>query len=101
MRDAADARSLEVRLRWLSVMVVMAFASALLAGTILHLAAPGGHASTSLLRVGLILLMSAPAVRIGIGVAERVRLRDWTFVLMIVVVILELSLVLWRAAART
>lgn len=101
MREAVDRADLEVRLRWLTVTVVVAFGVALLAGTVLHLASPGSALSVRLLQAGLVLLMAAPAVRILIAVAERSRRQDWPFVLMTLVVILELAIVLWRAAATT
>jgi hypothetical protein len=101
MREALDAADLEVRLRWLTLTVVVSFGVALLAGMVLHLASPGSALSVRFLQTGLVLLMTAPAVRILIAVAERIRRQDWPFVLMTLVVILELAIVLWRAAAAS
>jgi len=101
MRDAVANADLEVRLRWLTVTVVAAFGMALLAGAILHLASPGSALSVRFLQTGLVLLMTAPALRILIAVAERIRRQDWPFVVMTVVVVLELAIVLWRAAAKS
>ncbi|HVJ26644.1 MAG TPA: DUF1634 domain-containing protein [Vicinamibacterales bacterium] len=101
MREAVDAADLEVRLRWLTLTVVVSFGVALLAGMVLHLASPGSALSVRFLQAGLVLLMAAPGVRILIAVAERIRRQDWPFVLMTLVVILELAIVLWRAAAAS
>src|SRR5918993_502790 len=101
MGEAVDRSDLEVRLRWLTLTVVVAFGAALLAGTVLHLASPGSPLSVRFLQTGLVLLMTAPAVRILIAVAERIRRQDWPFVVMTLVVIFELAFVLWRAAAAT
>ena len=101
MREVVDAADLEVRLRWLTLTVVVSFGVALLAGMVLHLASPGSALSVRFLQAGLVLLMTAPAVRILIAVAERIRRQDWPFVLMTLVVILELAIVLWRAAAAS
>lgn len=101
MREAVERGDLELRLRWLTVTVVVSFGVALLAGTVLHLVSPGSALSTTLLQTGLVLLMAAPALRILIAVAERVRRQDWPFVVMTMVVIVELAIVLWRAAAKS
>lgn len=101
MREAIEGADLELRLHWLTVAVVVAFGLALLAGMLLHLASPGSALSVRFLQTGLVLLMTAPALRILIAVAERVRRQDWRFVVMTLVVILELAIVLWRAAAKS
>lgn len=100
MRDAIGRNDLEVRFRWLTLAVVLLFGGALLTGAILHLVSPNSALSRTLLQAGLIMLMSAPAVRILIAVAERVRRQDWPFVVMTLVVIAELAIVLWRAATK-
>ena len=101
MREAIERADLEVRLRWLTVTVVVSFGLALLAGMIAHLVSPGSALSIALLQTGLVLLMSAPAVRILIAVAERIRRQDWPFVLMTVAIVLELAIVLWRAGTKS
>jgi hypothetical protein len=101
MREAIERGDLEQRLRWLTVTVVVSFGVALLAGMIAHLLSPGSALSIALLQTGLVLLMTAPAVRILIAVAERIRRQDWPFVLMTVVIVVELAIVLWRAATKT
>ena len=101
MREAIDRNDLEVRLRWLTLAVVISFGGALLAGTILHLVSPGSALSRTFLQTGLVMLMFAPAVRILIAVAERLRRQDWPFVVMTLVVVVELSIVLWRAATKS
>ena len=101
MREAIENADLELRLRWLTVTVVVSFGVALLAGMILHLVSPGSAPSIALLQTGLVLLMTAPAVRILIAVAERIRRQDWPFVLMTVVIVLELAIVLWRAGTKS
>lgn len=101
MRKEVDPASLEVRFRWLSVTIVVAFGAALMAGTILHVLAPNSAISLGFLHTGIIMLMTAPALRIVIAVAERVRRRDWTFVVMTVIVVIELAIVMWRAASKS
>jgi maltodextrin utilization protein YvdJ len=101
MPDGAATADLELRLRWLTVTVVASFGIALLAGTVLSLVSPGSLVALRCFQTGLVLLMAAPAVRILIAVAERIRRQDWTFVLMTLVVLVELSIVLWRAAAKS
>ena len=101
MREGAATADLELRLRWLTVTVVAAFGIALLAGTVLSLVSPGSLVALKFFQTGLVLLMAAPAVRILIAVAERIRRHDWTFVVMTLVVLVELSIVLWRAAAKS
>ena len=100
MRKPPDPANLEVRFRWLSVLIVVAFGTALLAGLGLHVTAPGSSASVWFLQTGIVMLMTAPALRIVIAVAERIRRKDWTFVLMTVFVVFELAFVLWRAAQK-
>jgi hypothetical protein len=91
---------LERRFRWLSVGAVFVFSAALAFGLLLYVADQGSDASRIALQTGLVLLMSAPAVRILVATAERIRRRDWTFLLMTAIVAIELSLVLRRAATR-
>jgi len=98
MSRSAD---IEVRLRWLTLAAVALFGVALVAGLLLHLSSPGSAVSVGFLQTGLVLLMTAPALRILVAVAERVRRRDWPFVLMTLIVALELAIVLWRASGKS
>jgi uncharacterized membrane protein len=100
MRKPPDPANLEVRFRWLSVLIVVAFGTALMAGLVLHVAVPGSPASVLFLQTGIVMLMTAPALRIVIAVAERIRQQDWTFVMMTVLVVAELAFVLWRASLK-
>lgn len=92
---------LEVRLRWVSIGMVILFGAALAVGQTLYLLNPGSTAAPIALQTGLILLMLSPAVRMLVATAERLRRRDWAFVLMTVIVAAELGIVVWRAAASS
>ena len=94
------AGDLEVRCRPLFIGGVVLFSAALAMGLALHVLVPG-RLSSALLQTGLVLLMAAPALRIGIAVAERIRRRDWMFVVMTAIVAIELAVVMWRAAAKS
>ena len=95
-----SADDLEVRLNWISVVLVALFGLAFVAGLILHIQRPGSPQAALALQSGLVLLMLSPATRLLIALIERIRNRDWTFVAMTVIVAAELAVVMWRASAR-
>jgi hypothetical protein len=97
-RRSAD---LEVRLRWISIGVVILFGAALALGLVLYLLAPDSAVAVVALHAGLILLMLSPAVRMLVATAERLRRRDWAFLVMTAIVAAELGIVVWRATARS
>lgn len=90
---------LEVRLRWVSLSVVVLFSLAFALGLILYVMEPTGRAAKAAIHAGLVLLIASPAARMGLAAAERIRQRDWQFVMMMMVIALELVVVLWRATA--
>jgi hypothetical protein len=91
---------LEDRLLWLVKTALFASGGALAAGLGVHLLGGDRPLSRSLLALGLVLLMTIPALRVVIATAERVRRRDWYFVLATVVVLVELSVTMWFASQR-
>lgn len=91
---------LEDRLLWIVKGDVIASGVMLAAGLALHMATGDQPTSRFLLALGLILLMSVPALRVVIATAERIRRRDWYFVVATIVVLVELSVTMWFAAAR-
>lgn len=92
--------NLEIRYRWILVVIVLLFGAVLAAGLSAYMLNQASGVSRLALNSGLILLMASPAVRMMVATAERIRLRDWTFLAMTAVVALELSLVMWRAVSR-
>lgn len=91
---------LEDRLLWIVKGGLIASGVTLATGLALHVASGDQPASRSLLALGLILLMSVPALRVVTATAERVRRRDWYFVVATIVVLIELSVTMWFAATR-
>ena len=90
----------EGRFLWIVKGGVIASGTTLAAGLALHLYQGDHQASRYLLALGLILLMTVPALRVIIATAERLRQRDWYFVIATIVVLVELSVTMWFAAAR-
>ena len=95
-----EPRDLEDRLLWIVKIGVLASGLALAAGLGLHVVQGDTPAARSLLALGLILLMSVPAVRVVLATAERYRRRDWYFVTATLIVLVELSLAMWFASRR-
>lgn len=91
---------LENRFLWIVKAGLIASGVSLAAGLALHLYQGDQHTSRSLLALGLILLMTVPALRVLIATAERMRRRDWYFVIATIVVLVELSVTMWFAASR-
>jgi uncharacterized membrane protein len=90
----------EDRFLWIVKGGVIASGFTLAAGLALHLYEGDHQTSRYLLALGLILLMTVPALRVIIATAERLRRRDWYFVIATIVVLVELSVTMWFAAAR-
>lgn len=91
---------LENRLLWIVKAGVVASGAILAAGLVLHMLDADQPAARALLAIGLMLLMSVPALRVILATAERMRRRDWYFVIATVLVLVELSVALWFAAGR-
>jgi uncharacterized membrane protein len=91
---------LEERFLWIVKGGVIASGVTLATGLALHLYQGDQQPSRVLLALGLILLMSVPALRVIIATAERMRRRDWYSVIATIVVLVELSVTMWFAAAR-
>ncbi len=95
-----EPRDLEDRLLWIVKIGVLASALALAAGLGLHVFLGDRPAARSLLSLGLVLLMTVPALRVVLATVERVRRRDWYFVTATLIVLAELSLAMWFASRR-
>ena len=91
---------LEVRYRWISIVVVGLFSSAFALGLVLYVMEPAGRAAATAVHAGLLLLIASPAVRMAVAGAERIRRRDWALAAMLLVIALELVVVLWRASLK-
>lgn len=76
MADNNQLNRLEDLLGRVLVMGVVASASILGLGLIVDLAGFNGH---PVLRVGLILLMATPILRVAVSLVEYIRMRDWFF----------------------
>jgi uncharacterized membrane protein len=74
----------------LAVMVLVASAC-LVAGVVLHFAAPGS-APAWLPDAGLVVLMATPVVRVVFAIVEFARSRDWIFVATALAVLLFLGI---------
>ena len=94
------SRDLEDRLLWIVKTGVLASGLTLAAGLALHVFQGDTSAARSLLALGLVLLMSVPAVRVVLAIAERLRRRDWYFVTATLIVLVELSVAMWFASRR-
>jgi hypothetical protein len=92
---------LEARLNWISIALVALFGLAFGAGLLLHIRRPGSPEASLVLHAGLVVLMASPAARLLFALIERVRSRDWTFVVMTLIVAVELTIVMWRASAKS
>ena len=75
--------------------------AAIAAGLLLHNRRTGSPEASMALHAGQVVLMASPALRLLVALIERVRRRDWTFVAMTLVVALELTIVMWRASAKS
>jgi hypothetical protein len=92
---------LEIRLRWISIAIVMLFSSSFAMGLVWYVIEPGGRGAVAALHAGLLLLIASPAARMAVATAERIRRRDWAFAGMMLVIALELVVVLWRASLKS
>jgi len=76
MADTRDLNRLEDLLGRVLVTGVVASAAILAIGLIVELAGANAH---PVLRVGLILLMATPILRVAVSLVEYLRMRDWFF----------------------
>jgi len=91
---------IEDRYAWVVNTSLLGSSFVLVIGLIVHIVLADEALAQRILRVGLVLLMATPALRILIAVADRARRRDVQFIVISLVVIVELCLTLWYAAAR-
>ena len=91
---------IEDRYAWVVNTSLLGSSFVLVIGLIVHIVLADEALAQRILRVGLVLLMATPALRILIAVADRSRRRDVQFIVITLVVIVELCLTLWYAAAR-
>ena len=91
---------IEDRYAWVVNTSLLGSSFVLVIGLIVHIVLADEALAQRILRVGLVLLMATPALRILIAVADRARRRDVQFIVITLVVIAELCLTLWYAAAR-
>lgn len=89
-REGALSR-LEEHLGRLLVTGVTISAITLLAGLLLYLMSPGSGLATTLLTVGLFVLMGTPMLRVVVSFAEYVRMRDWFFMATTIIVLAVLA----------
>ena len=86
---------------WVVRALLFGSATALVAGLLLHLVAGGSSGgATTLLRLGLTMLMSIPAVRVAVVVVDRLFKRDYQMVVMTAIVLFELAMVVFLAVKR-
>ena len=92
MKDLNFSR-LEAHIRWVLIVGVVATAVAFVTGLALWLA--GSPRSTTVLDIGLVLLMAIPVTRIVASCADAIRRRDWllTWSTLIVLAVMVGSLV--------
>jgi uncharacterized membrane protein len=92
MRSSEDAlQRLEMTLGRLLHAGVIASAICLAAGLVAWMARGSSTASTTLLTIGLIVLMATPIVRVAVSLVAYVRMRDWFFVATTVMVFVLLA----------
>jgi uncharacterized membrane protein len=94
-------RDFEETALWMVRALMFGSATALVAGLLVHLLAGGssGGAAT-MLRLGLTMLMSIPAVRVAVVIVDRLFKRDYQMVVMTAIVLFELAMVVFLAVKR-
>ena len=92
MRSTDDAlQHLEMTLGRLLHAGVISSAICLAAGLVAWMTRGPSKASTTLLTIGLIVLMATPIVRVAVSLVAYVRMRDWFFVATTVMVFVLLA----------
>ena len=92
MRSSDDALlRLEMTLGRLLQAGVISSAICLAAGLALWMARGASGISTTLLTIGLIVLMATPIVRVVVSLVAYIRMRDWFFVVTTVMVFVLLA----------
>jgi hypothetical protein len=99
MANPSRLKSVERGLQSLMVGVLAFSALMLLAGLATFMFVPGHPRVEFLMTVGLIVLMTTPAVRVAIAVLGAIRAQDWLFLTSTVAVTLLLGLTLGLALA--
>lgn len=98
--QTAGGSAFETRLERLLKGAVLASTLCLGAGLGLWLFPLDEEADATLLKAGLLLLMSTPVLRVVISAAEAIRLRDWFHLGTIAIVAVFLALTFTYALAR-
>ena len=92
MRSSEDAlQRLEMTLGRLLQAGVISSAICLAAGLVWWMARGNSEMSTTLLTIGLIVLMATPIVRVVVSLVAYIRMRDWFFVATTVMVFVLLA----------
>ena len=97
---APSLERLERHLGRLLVTGVLVAASCLAVGLLLYVADPASVVADRALRVGLVVLMATPILRVVVSVVEYVRMRDWFFAITTILVLAELAWTLIFAFTR-
>jgi uncharacterized membrane protein len=90
---------LERLLQRLMLAGVASSAACMIVGLMMYLGVADVSTATSVVTLGLLVLMATPGLRVGLAVLEAVRTRDWFFVLITSIVVMLLGLtagLAWR-----
>jgi uncharacterized membrane protein len=101
--DERALHRLEEQLGRLLITGVIVSAIALMAGLALYVVNPSSGLSSTLLTVGLFVLMATPMLRVVVSFVEYIRMKDWFFMATTVVVlgVLAMTVILawWGSSA--
>jgi hypothetical protein len=100
MSEQGVSATVERLLQGVMIGALVLSALMLLGGLAAFLTVPGAPRVDVLLTAGLILLMTTPALRVGIAVLGAIRERDWLLLTSTVAVTLLLGLTMGLALAR-
>ena len=92
MKNGSATIWLERQLQRLMLGGVAASAACMIVGLVMFLGAAEVSTATSVVTLGLLILMATPGLRVALAVLEAVRTRDWFFVLITVLVVMLLGL---------
>lgn len=93
-------RDLRERFLWVVRAMVVGAGFALAVGLLLHVTGTNARMADESVRVGLVVLMATPVVRVLIAIAERLRRPDLLYVTVTAIVLLELTVTMWYAMTR-
>ena len=92
MKDKRAATWLESFLQRLMLAGVVSSAACMIVGLVMYLGIADEATATSVVTLGLLVLMATPGLRVALAVLEAVRARDWFFVLITAMVVMLLGL---------